>query len=313
MSGAQRVYKQKIRATATLEKVFRAMELIAASRITSARNAALGTDPYTRALTDSIGTVVQNAIDHDHPLLNERTDTNRVAVLVVTSDRGMAGSYSSSVLKAAEKLIADLKEEGKEPLLYVAGRRGASYFHFHGIDVEKSWIGDSDHPNKKVSAEIAQTLLDAFLAPADAGGVAQLHVVFTRFVSMVKQVVQVRQMLPVQVVEEDDPFFAPASEDGEHVDHPESAKPIFDFEPSATQLFDVLLPMYMSQRIQSTLLMAAASELASRQAAMHAATDNAHNLIQDYTRLANNARQAEITTEITEIVSGANALQGDAR
>ncbi|WP_216379259.1 F0F1 ATP synthase subunit gamma [Arcanobacterium phocae] len=300
MAGAQRIYKQKIRATKTLEKVFRAMELIAASRIGKARDRALGQDPYTQALTRSIGTVAAHAHE-DHPLIKERTDTSRVIVFVVTSDRGMAGAYSSSVLREAERLISELKENGKEPVLYVSGRRGASYFRFRGVPVERAWTGESDKPSDETSDEISTEFLTRFLADADDGGVAELYMIFTRFVSMVTQTVQVRRMLPIQVVDDVDE----ASVADETLADNE---PLYEFEPSAQQVFDELLPMYVGQRIHSVMLMSAASELAARQQAMHSATENAGEVIESYTRLANNARQAEITTEITEIISGADSL-----
>ncbi|WP_124055241.1 F0F1 ATP synthase subunit gamma [Arcanobacterium ihumii] len=295
MAGTQRIYKQKIKATATLEKVFRAMELIAASRIGKARDRALGQDPYTRALTKSIATVAAHA-HADHPLVSKRTDTNRVMVFVVTSDRGMAGAYSSSVLREADNLMAELRTEGKEPILFVSGRRGESYYRFRGVPVIKSWTGESDKPSDEVSSEIAQTFLDLFLASADEGGVSELHLVSTQFVSMVSQVVQIRRMLPLEVVDADDDTVK------------DETIPLYEFEPSAQEVFDGLLPMYVAQRIHSVMLMSAAAELAARQQAMHSATDNAKELIEKYTRLANNARQAEITTEITEIISGADAL-----
>ncbi|SPT75007.1 F-ATPase gamma subunit [Arcanobacterium haemolyticum] len=298
MAGAQRIYKQKIRATKTLEKVFRAMELIAASRIGKARDRALGQDPYTQALTRSIATVAAHAHE-DHPLVKERTDTNRVIVFVVTSDRGMAGAYSSSVLREAERLMDELKEQGKEPVLYVSGRRGESYFRFRDVPVERSWTGESDKPSDGTSSDIADEFLNRFLADANAGGVSELYMIFTRFVSMVTQTVQVRRMLPIQIVDE---------EANAETTAPEHDEPLYEFEPSAQKVFDELLPMYVGQRIHSVMLMSAASELAARQQAMHSATENAGNLIESYTRLANNARQAEITTEITEIISGADSL-----
>lgn len=304
MAGQQRVYKQKIRATKTLEKVFRAMELIAASRIGKAREAAQGQDPYTRALIRAIGTVAIHA-ETDHPLVTPRTDTNRVAVLVVTSDRGMAGAYSSSVLREATRLMEQLRNEGKEPVLYVYGRRGVSFFRFRKFDIEQEWTGTSDKPDPETSQAIADELLGKFLAPVEEGGVSELHVVFTRFETMVRQVVQVRRMMPLEIVDEAD--VEDSSTADPQLDDEES--PLYEFEPSAKDVFDALLPMYVSQRIHSILLMAAASELAARQQAMHSATENAKDLIRDYTRLANNARQAEITTEITELISGADALE----
>lgn len=309
MAGKQRAYKDKIRSTQTLEKVFRAMELIAASRISKAREIAQGTDPYTRVLTEAIATVATHTDGQNHPLLTERTDTNRVAVLVVTSDRGMAGAYSASVLREADHFMEELREQGKEPVLYVAGRRGISHYHFHGVELADSWSGESDRPSAEMTSRIADALVERFLAPTDEEPVSELHVVFTRFESMVRQVVQVRHMLPMEIVDTDEPVADRTAEPDELGEYPVPLRPVYEFEPSAQELFDRILPMYVRQRIANVLSMAAASELASRQQAMHSATENAGQLIDDYTRLANNARQTEITTEITEIVSGADALK----
>ncbi|CAM3569342.1 F0F1 ATP synthase subunit gamma [Occultella aeris] len=294
MAGQQRVYKQKIKSTQTLKKMFRAMELIAASRIGKARDRAVKASPYTRAITRAVSAVASHT-DVDHVLTKDRTDTNRVALLVVTSDRGMAGAYSATVLREAERLRAQLIEDGKDPVLYVTGRRGVSFYGFRGIELERTWLGDSDNPRVEVAEEIGQTLLDAFRAPVDAGGVAELHVVYTRFRSMVAQEPQVLRMLPLEVV---DGVAEPTSE----------VMPLYEFEPSADAVLDALLPRYIRSRIFNSLLQAAASELAARQRAMHTATENAQDIITNYTRLANQARQAEITQEISEIVSGADAL-----
>ncbi|MBZ2196307.1 F0F1 ATP synthase subunit gamma [Occultella gossypii] len=294
MAGQQRVYKQKIKSTQTLKKMFRAMELIAASRIGKARDRAVKASPYTRAITRAVSAVASHT-DVDHVLTKDRTDTNRVALLVVTSDRGMAGAYSATVLREAERLRAQLVEDGKDPVLYVTGRRGVSFYGFRGIELERTWLGDSDNPRVEVAEEIGQTLLDAFRAPVDAGGVAELHVVYTRFRSMVSQEPQVLRMLPLEVV---DGVAEPTNE----------VMPLYEFEPSADAVLDALLPRYIRSRIFNSLLQAAASELAARQRAMHTATENAQDIITNYTRLANQARQAEITQEISEIVSGADAL-----
>ena len=295
MAGQQRVYRGRIRSTQSLKKIFRAMELIAASRIGKARSRVTAATPYSRALTRAVSAVATHS-DVSHPLTTERTDTNRVAVLVATSDRGMAGAYSASVLRESERLIADLTAAGKEVVLYVVGRRAVSYFAFRGREVARSWTGGSDAPTLEVADEIADTLLAGFTASADAGGVGELHVVFTQFVSMVTQTPHVIRMLPLEVVE------GVAPVEGTH------ALPLYDFEPSPEAVLDALLPRYVRSRIYSCLLQAAASELAARQRAMHTATDNAEDLIRMYTRLANQARQAEITQEISEIVSGADAL-----
>lgn len=294
MAGKQRVYRQRIRSTQALKKIFRAMELIAASRIGKARDRAVTAAPYARMLTRALSAVATHA-SVDHPLTRPRTDTNRVAILAVTADRGMAGAYTASILRETERLIAKLTEEGKDPQLYVAGRRGLGYFTFRQRPVVKSWIGESDAPTLETALDIADTLLEAFAAPADEGGVSELHIVYMRFQSMVTQAPRVLRMIPLEVVEG---VALPGEE----------PLPLYDFEPSEEGVLDELLPLYIHSRIYAALLQAAASELASRQRAMHTATENADDLIRTYTRLANTARQAEITQEISEIVSGADAL-----
>lgn len=293
MAGQQRVYRQRIRSTQALKKIFRAMELMAASRIGRARQRVSETTPYARAITRAVSAVATHA-DIAHPLVSERTDTNRVALLLVTSDRGMAGAYSAAVLREGERVIKELTAQGKEVDVYVTGRRAVSYFTFRNRPLAGQWTGFSDAPTSEVATEIAMTLLDAFAAPAEEGGVGELHLVYTHFVNMVTQAPRVIRMLPLEVVE--------------GVAEPEEALPLYVFEPSAEDVLDRLLPRYIISRIFACLLQAAASELASRQRAMHTATDNAEDLIRTYTRLANQARQAEITQEISEIVSGADAL-----
>ena len=311
MAGNQRVYKQRIRSTQTLQKVFRAMELIASSRIGAASRNAQEASPYDHALSQAVAAVGTYA-HLEHPITRERTDTNRVAVLVVTSDRGMAGAYSATVLRESERLIDQLVEEGRDPVVFTFGRRAHSYFTFRERDVEYSWAGQSDRPSDAVIDEVATVLLDYFLQPPSAGGVAEVHIVFTRYVSMVSQVPEVRRMLPLTVVDIDGPGELNrddiAAAQIKARPDPTAAAPLYEFAPSATEVLDGLLTRYVHSRIRNALLQAAASELASRQQAMHTATDNAEDLITTYTRLANAARQGDITQEITEIVSGADAL-----
>ena len=295
MAGQQRVYRERIRSTQSLKKIFRAMELIAASRIGKARGRVAAAAPYARAITRAVSAVATHS-DVGHPLTTERHDTTRVAVLVATSDRGMAGAYTASALREGEKLIGQLTAQGKSVALYVTGRRGVSFYAFRGREIVHSWVGDSDAPTPEVAKEIADVLLAAFLASADDDGVAELHVVYTQFVNMVTQVPRVIRMLPLEIVE----GVVPAG-------HAE-ALPLYDFEPSPEEVLDALLPRYVRSRIYSCLLQSGASELAARQRAMHTATENAEDLIRDYTRRANQARQSEITQEISEIVSGADAL-----
>ncbi len=294
MAGQQRVYKARIRSTQSLKKIFRAMELIAASRIGKARDRVAAAAPYSSAITRAISAVATHS-DVEHALTSERQDTNRVAMLVITADRGMAGAYSANAIREAERLRERLAKEGKEVVQFAAGRRAVSYYSFRKRELAGKWMGDSDSPSHKVAGEIAETLLNAFLAKAEDGGVAELHVVYTHFKSMVSQEPRVIRMLPLEIVE----GVADATDDVE---------PLYDFEPGAEEVLDALLPRYIESRIYSCLLQAAASELANRQSAMNTAVSNAEDIVRNYTRLANSARQAEITQEISEIVSGADAL-----
>ena len=306
MGGQQRIYKQRIASTTTLAKVFRAREMIAASRIGAARRAATEAGPYEKALTQAVAAVAVHT-DLDHPLTLEREDTKRVAILVVASDRGMAGAYSATILRESEKLISDLTADGFEPLLYTFGRRAAAYFRFRGVTIEREWEGESDSPSPETARDIASVLLERFLDPDPTTGVGSLHLVYTRFKTVMSQVPEVRQMLPLTVVDTPESDEEREAERG-YADDPASALPEYEFIPSPEAVLDTLLPLYVEARIHNVLLQSAASELASRQRAMHTATDNAEELITKYTRLANSARQAEITQEITEIVGGADAL-----
>ncbi len=295
MSGSLRVYRQRIRSTQSLKKIFRAMELIAASRIGKARERVVAATPYTRAITRALSAVATHG-DIEHSLLNERTDTNRVAVLVVASDRGMAGAYSANVLREAERLLEQLAEEGKEVDLYAYGRRAISYFTFRHRKLVGTWAGSSDAPTVELANEIADRGLQLFTAAVEDGGVAELHIVYTHFRNMVSQAPRVLRVLPMEVVEG-------VVEPGSH-----DTMPFYEFEPDPATVLDMLLPHYVRTVVYNALLQAAASELANRQRAMHTATENAEELIRTYTRQANQARQAEITQEISEIVSGADAL-----
>ena len=294
MGGQQRVYRQRIRSTQSLKKIFRAMELIAASRIGKARQRVTAATPYSRALTRAISAVATHS-SVDHPLTTHRTDTNRVAVLTIAADRGMAGAYSANAIREAERLRERLLADGKEVVQYASGRRAVSYYGFRHRDLAAQWIGGSDSPTHANARDIASTLFKAFTAAPEDGGVSELHVVYTHFASMVSQETRVIRMLPLEIVEG-------VAEPGEGV------QPLYDFEPSAEGVLDALLPRYIEARIYAILLQAAASELANRQRAMNTAVSNAEDIIRKYTRLANSARQAEITQEISEIVSGADAL-----
>ncbi|GAA1792206.1 F0F1 ATP synthase subunit gamma [Nocardioides hankookensis] len=293
MALSVREYRARIRSTESMKKITRAMELIAASRIIKAQQRAQSAAPYARELTRAVSAVATYS-NVDHPLTREPEESKRAAVLLVTSDRGLAGAYSSSVIKEAERLAEKLRGEGKEIDTYIAGRKGEAYFKFRGREVKKSWNGFSDQPSFEVAHEIGQTLIDAFLD--EDGGVDEVHVVFTRFKSMLVQEPTDIRLLPLEVVE------------GEEKPSNGEVLPLYEFEPSPEAVLDGLLPQYVQSRIFFALLQAAASELAARQKAMKSATDNADELIKKYTRIANQARQAGITQEISEIVGGVNAL-----
>jgi F-type H+-transporting ATPase subunit gamma len=294
MPASLRELRQRRTSVSTTKKITRAMELIAASRIIKAQRRAQAAAPYARELTRAVSAVATFS-NVDHPLTTEKENPRRAAMLLITSDRGLAGAYSSSVIKEGEQLTRLLNDSGKEVVPYISGRKAAAFYNFRKRPIAASWDGFSDAPTYAHAREIADVLIEAFLEP-DEGGVDEIHVVFTRFVSMLTQRVDVIRMLPLEVVEGTEP--------------PEGDEllPLYDFEPDAETVLNELLPLYVASRIQYCLLQSAASELASRQKAMKSATDNAQQLIERLTREANQARQAEITQEISEIVGGASAL-----
>ncbi len=295
MPASLRELRQRRASVSTIKKVTRAMELIAASRIIKAQQRAQSAAPYARELTRAVSAVATFS-NVDHPLITEPENPTRAAVLLITSDRGLAGAYSSSVIKEGEQLNQLLRQSNKEPVPYLAGRKSIAFYGFRRRNVAAKWEGFSDAPTYAHAREIADTIIEAFLTPTEEGGVDEIHVIFTRFVSMLTQRVEVIRMLPLEVVEGEEP---PPNDE---------ILPLYEFEPDAETVLDELLPLYISSRIHYCLLQGAASELASRQKAMKSATDNAQQLIERLTREANQARQAEITQEISEIVGGASAL-----
>jgi F-type H+-transporting ATPase subunit gamma len=313
MAAQIRVLRRRIRSTQSIKKITRAMELIATSRIMKARARVDASRPYAEQIT-AVLTELANNSALDHPLLVEREQAKRAAVLVVTSDRGQCGGYNVNVLKEAEQLQQLLREQGKEPVLYVIGRKGVSYYKFRRRNVEQSWTGFSEQPTYADAAEAARVLVEAFMAGTEDGGegVDELHLVYTQFKNMVTQVPQARRMAPLEVEYEADTVGAPGGEIEERREAAQQSagevKPLYEFEPSPDSLFDALLPKYIGARLFAALLEAAASESAARQRAMKAATDNANELIRTLTLEANQARQAQITQEISEIVGGADAL-----
>ncbi|MFC5338759.1 F0F1 ATP synthase subunit gamma [Leucobacter denitrificans] len=292
--GAQlRVYRQRIRSAQTTKKITRAMELIAASRIQKARARVDASTPYAQAITRAVSAVATHA-NTDHPLLTEAEKVDRAAVVIFTSDRGLAGAFNSQVLREAEELSELLRAEGKEISYYLIGRKAQGYFAFRRRASERVWIGDTENPVFATAKEVAEALVGAFERPSEDGGVQEIHLVYNRFVSMVTQEPQVTRLLPLQLVE--------------GVAEKSEVNPLYEFEPEADVVLDKLLPDYIESRIFNAMLESAAAKHAATQKAMKSASDNADTLIRDFTRLANNARQAEITQQISEIVGGADAL-----
>ena len=295
MAVSLREYRARIKSTESMKKITRAMELIAASRIIKAQQRAQAAAPYARELTRAVSAVATYS-NVDHPMTTEPENPQRAAVLIVTSDRGLAGAYSSNVIKESERLVEKLRDEGKQVDTYMAGRKGEAYFKFRQRPIVRSWSGFSDQPSYAVAQEIGQALIDAFLDEEGEHAVDEVHVVYTRFRSMLVQEPTAVRLLPLEVVE------------GETLPEPGEVLPLYEFEPSPEEVLNSLLPRYVQSRIFFALLQAAASELAARQKAMKSATDNADELIKKFTRIANQARQAGITQEISEIVGGVNAL-----
>ncbi|MDR1393070.1 MAG: F0F1 ATP synthase subunit gamma [Bifidobacteriaceae bacterium] len=310
MAGLQRVYRARIKSTQSLGKIFRAMELIAASRIGRARAAAAHQRPYANALTRAVALAASHVREEiRHPLISLRPEVKRVALLVLAADRGMAGAYTANLLREAEGHAAELEQAGFKVDRFVAGRRAVSYYDFRGVPLKKTWLGSSDAPTYLIAKDIAETLLDAFTSESDSpDAVGELHVVYTHFWNMVSQTPRIVRLLPLQLVEEAEADQVTALPPVGIEDDAAQVFPLYSFEPSPEGVLDALLPRYVRSRIFDCLLQAAASELANRQRAMHTATDNAEDMVRKYTRLANEARQADITQEISEIVSGADAL-----
>jgi len=295
--GAQlRVYRSKIKSAQTTKKITRAMELISASRIQKAQTRVKQSTPYSQAITRAVSAVATYS-NVEHPLTTEREKLDTAAIVIFTSDRGLAGAFSSSILKEAESLAELLRSEGKKVAFYLVGRKAVGYFSFRRRESVQSWTGGTDQPVFETAKEIADAVVTAYNLDDQEGGVDEIHLVYNRFVSMVTQVPEVVRLLPLEIVEGD----APEADSHE-------VFPLYEFEPDAETVLDALLPIYVESRIFNAMLQSAAAEHAARQKAMKSASDNADNLIRDYTRLANNARQSEITQQISEIVGGADAL-----
>jgi len=304
MGATLRVLRRRIRSIQSTKKITRAMEMVATSRIAKAQGRMEAARPYTAEITRALTALASNS-NLDHPLLVERPQPRRAGVLVITSDRGLAGAYSANALRRAGELGELLRSEGKEPVLYVVGRKGVAYYRFRNRELAGEWTGFSEQPTADKAREIGRTLIDAFLAGADGSaeeaagdrglGVDELHIVYTQFKSMINQTPAAVRIAPLVVEEADQP-------------PPGMVLPLYEFEPEPEELLDAILPKYVNARIYAALLESATAESAARRRACKAATDNAEELIKTYTREANQARQAEITQEISEIVGTADAL-----
>ncbi|QBJ97972.1 F0F1 ATP synthase subunit gamma [Rhodococcus sp. ABRD24] len=319
-----RELRSRIKSVNSTKKITKAQELIATSRITKAQARVAASKPYAEEITKVLSELASASESLDHPLLNERENPKRAAVLVVTSDRGMCGGYNSNALKEAEELFQLLRSEGKEPVIYVLGSKGLGYYTFRGRNVGGAWTGFSQAPGYADAAKASRHLVELFMAGSGAEveapngegtieGVDELHIVYTRFVSMLTQKPEVRRMAPLEVdyTEDHIELGEDILSNGQHEGKP-GPTAVYNFEPEAGTLLSALLPKYVSTRIYSALLDSAASESAARRTAMKAATDNANELVNTLSRQANQARQAQITQEISEIVGGANALASSA-
>ncbi|WP_327087033.1 F0F1 ATP synthase subunit gamma [Nonomuraea sp. NBC_01738] len=291
--GAQlRLLRRRIKSVKSTAKITRAQELIASSRIVKAQLRMAAALPYEREITRAVTGVVSNTDSVSHPLTVAKENPSKAGVLIISSDRGFCGGFNANLLREAEALRGLLKERGVESVPYVVGRKGITWHSFRGRNMGGQWDGFSDNPSYADAKDIANTLIEAF---KDDNGIDEIHIVSTQFVSMLTQEVVVKRVLPLEVEE------AEASDTT-------TIPPYFEFEPTADEVLNTLLPRYVESRIFSALLQSAASEHAARRRAMKSATDNANELIRVFTQEMNKARQAEITQEISEIVGGANAL-----
>lgn len=319
-----RELRDRIKSVNSTKKITKAQELIATSQITKAQARVDESRPYAEQITKILQDLASEA-DIDHRMLREHENPKRAAILVITSDRGMCGGYNYNVYKETAELRALLKDEGKEADLYVMGGKGIGYYRFRGQEVAGSWSGFSQKPQYEDVAPALSLLAALFKAGSGeqvdgapylgdgAGtfeGVDEIHIVYTKFVSMLTQSAQARRLAPIETTVEEEQMNLG---DGAVDTNPSAEiKPEVEFEPSADVLLDRILPRYLTSRVFASILESAASESAARRTAMKSATDNATELVDTLSREANQARQAQITQEISEIVGGAGALAASA-
>jgi F-type H+-transporting ATPase subunit gamma len=292
--GQERILRRRIKSVESTKKITRAMELIAATRVLKAQERANEARPYSEEITAVVGDLVRAGAGRDHPLLRENPEANTRAIVCVTSDRGLCGAYNSTMMRNAERAIREIEAAGERYSLVVVGKKALTYFRFRGYRIDASILGVTDRPTYEHAREIADAIIPRF----EAGELLSAEILYWRFITAGSQKPERRRILPVDLGE------APA---------PEGLSPDLEYEPSPTGILDELLPRYVVSRIFSATLDASASEYAAKQRAMKAATDNAEELKKTLTRVMNRARQDSITTEIMEIVGGAEALSADDR
>jgi F-type H+-transporting ATPase subunit gamma len=292
-AGKEKELKKRIKSVQSTKKITKAMEMIAASRIVKAEERVSAARPYSEQITEVIRRLAAEGIDVDHPLLNDPDPVRKVGFIAITADRGLAGAYNSSVIRATERALNEERDKGRDYSLVLAGKKGEAYFRFKGYDIDASFSGMSEQPSYDDAKQVAA----AVIAPFEEGELDVVHLVYTQFLSAASQRVVVRQFMPL-----DTEALTEGTEDG--------GQAAYEFEPGPAEILVRLLPRYVEARLFAAMLEAAASEHAARQRAMKAATENAEDLITSLSREMNRARQETITTEIMEIVGGAEALRG---
>jgi F-type H+-transporting ATPase subunit gamma len=292
-SGQERVLRRRIKSVQSTKKITRAMELIAASRIVKAQQRVAAARPYSEQITEVIRQLAASGAGLDHPLLKPREEVKKVGFIAVTADRGLAGAYNTSVIRTVERAVAERQREGIEYTLAVAGKKAESYFRWRKYDIAYAGTGFSEQP----AYDDAKDLADAIIEGYQEGEIDEVQLVYTRFLSLGSQRVATRRLLPL-----DTGAITERRDD-------EGPQAVYEFEPEPGAILERLLPRYVEARVFAAMLEAAASEQAARQRAMKAATDNAEELIKSLSIQANKLRQAGITTEIMEIVGGAEALR----
>jgi F-type H+-transporting ATPase subunit gamma len=291
--GQERILRRRIKSVQSTKKITRAMELIAASRIVKAQARVQAAQPYADGITEVVRDLQAAGAGSNNAFLVPRAATRRVGEVVIAADRGLCGAYNSSVIRAAEADIRAQQADGRDTAIVTVGRKPEGYFRFRDYPIDASFGGFTQNP----SYEDARRVAEAVIGPFQSGALDLVQLTYTRFISAGRQEVVIVPLLPLPALES----AAPAE--------PGELKASYEFEPQPEEILDALLPRYAEARIYAALLNAAASEHAARQRAMKAATDNADELIRALSRVMNRARQDAITTEIMEIVGGAEALQ----